>query len=264
MLLLDHYIAAVIMNEKLKTKKVDVESNDDRALAVLRMLNNWSHNIHDFVLENPELIKNFAAGLSNLMLGGYSDRQWETWRQSAEQGWYINSKTPGYMRKVILEKNVSVLDQNMVKHLRDDWGELTQSILSAYPERREILECAFALHVEGNYIASIPLMFTQIDGVCHDMLNRYYFADGKGRQEKIEEMLLDNDSFSSVLLKTVRLTTQFSLRIEKYLSEAEPSAPNRNCIMHGARGSLQYGTEINSFKVFSMLAFFHMVNEVIS
>lgn len=202
--------------------------------------------------QNPkffEQLHRFADELKHL-----PERQREACKTAAEHGWYMNGKTPASMRHVVLEDK-DVLDRYMIDHLEEDWSEITDSILSTHPYRREILECAFQLHTEGRYLASIPLMLAQADGICAQALGAHFFTDHEKREEKLVEMAADTDSFTGILLETLGLRTQFSAGISKYSAPKKALAPNRNGILHGSHRHLDYGTKINSLKTFSFLAF---------
>ena len=55
------------------------------------------------------------------------------------------------------------------------------------------------------------------------------------------------------------ISTQFGAGIKKSSESAKALAPNRNGILHGSRKHLDFGTERNSFKAFSLLAFLAFV-----
>lgn len=206
----------------------------------------------EFMDANPNFFEHLHAIAKEIQ--NLPERQREAWATAAHRGWYINAETPASARHM-LSKGQQDLDTYMMNELRDGWALLTHSIISAYPERKEILECAFKLHIEGRYIASIPLFLAQADGICAQTIGAHLFTDNDERKNKFAEMANNSDAFTEILLEILGMKTQFSAGISKYSVTQKALAPNRNGILHGSRRHLDYGSEVNSFKAFSLLAF---------
>lgn len=205
-----------------------------------------------FLEQNSEIseqIPHFLKELKDL-----PERQREAWTTAAERGWYMNAETPASMRHAVLADK-DTLDCCMTEHLEEDWSAITASILSAHPDRCEILECAFQLHTEGTYIAAIPLMLAQADGICAQVLRAHFFTNSENQEVKLSEMAKNTDLLTGILLKILGIKTQFSASINKCGAPKKALAPNRNGILHGSRRHLDYGTKTNSLKTFSLLAF---------
>lgn len=172
----------------------------------------------------------------------------------AESGWYPNFYT-FYFEP---EEETESLDELMSLHLEDNWNEITAHILSSYPARRNILEAAFKLHQEGNFVASIPLFYSQADGICCEQLKSFLFVKNevKGKLDS----LLDSESIevkflTDIFLEPFRTKNHHDQGISRSGPTHKKRAPNRNGILHGHRKHLDYGTKTNSLKCFSLLAF---------
>ncbi len=205
-----------------------------------------------FLIENPNFLSNlqtFIDGLRDL-----PEKQRQAWSEAAQLGWYPNSESSIIMKSE-LQKGPADLDQYMILSLRADWPLLTAELLAAHPERREILECAFQLHAEGRYIASVPLFLAQADGICAHRLGAHLFTDQEEREEKLTQLAANSNEFTRILIGLLGLKTQFTAGISKASPKRKALAPNRNGILHGSRRHLDYGTEANSFKAFSLLTF---------
>ena len=78
-------------------------------------------------------------------------------------------------------------------------------------------------------------------------------------EEKILELIEQGEVSSSILtnvfLEPFKLKNHHNSGISKHSQAAKDKAPNRNGIIHGHRKHLDYGTEINSLKCFSLLSF---------
>jgi len=172
----------------------------------------------------------------------------------AENGWYPNWFTFVYFPE---EKPTSV-DEMMINHLNEHWEEITEKILELCPNRKHILENAFELHKEGNYIASISLFLSQADGICCEVLKSFLFT-GNTTEERLKELIekgeIEATMFTDVFLEPFKLKNHYNAGMLKSSLKAKNKAPNRNGILHGYRKHLDYGTEINSLKSFSLLSF---------
>lgn len=180
------------------------------------------------------------------------------WTEAAVHGWYPNSRSE---MAPLEPSKPELLDAHMIAQLRRDWFALTEELLQRHPERAHILKCAFALHTTGEYIASIPLFLSQADGIAATILKAHLFTEHEQREAKLQALLAGADDFTSVLLHILGAHTQFHERIGKDGPSHKARAPNRNGILHGSRRHLDYGTEVNSFKAFSLLAFVSLALE---
>lgn len=174
--------------------------------------------------------------------------------EMAENGWYPNWFTFDY----IPENEPQSLDELMLIHYKDDWDEITSKILELCPNRVHILENAFKLHTSGNYVAAIPLFLSQSDGICCESLKSFLFT-GNEVEEKINNLIdsgeFETDMLTDIFLEPFKLKNHHNAGISKSSKTAKAKAPNRNGILHGHRKHLDYGSEINSLKCFSLLSF---------
>ena len=205
-----------------------------------------------FVAENPDFFANLARIVDDI--NNWPAWQRELWDQAALNGWYVNWHTPITINTPISQGKETV-NAFMIGHLKRDWATISSSIVSAVPKRQAILQCAFELHVEKRYVASIPLFLAQADGVCAQYAGAHLFTDKEQREERLGKLQASKGGFAAVLLQTLGLQTQFGAGINKYRKGRKELAPNRNGILHGSHRHLDYGTEINSLKAFSLLAF---------
>lgn len=172
----------------------------------------------------------------------------------AERGWFPNWYTFFYEP----EEKASDIDSLMSMHLIDCWEEMTEKIIELCPNREHILKAAFKLHIEENYIASIPLFISQADGIFCEEIKTFLFAGDKPKD--VLEMMLETGDlqrgfFEDILLEPYKIKTQFSEGVRKFSGNDKKKAPNRSGILHGHRKHLDYGTELNSLKSLSLLAF---------
>lgn len=186
-------------------------------------------------------------------------KEWQIARKAdvtvmAENGWYPNWFTFFYQP----DEDPNSLDELMEMHLNDNWDDLTAKIIELCPNREHILKTAFNLHEQSNYIAAIPLLLSQADGICCEVLKSFLFTGNKTTEKLdilIENGELEVNMLLDIFLEPFKLTNHHNAGISKASTVHKKKAPNRNGIIHGHRKHLDYGTKINSLKCFSLLAF---------
>lgn len=172
----------------------------------------------------------------------------------AENGWFPNWKTFYFQPS----DNNYELNTLMMEHLNQSWDEITGLILKKCPNRSHILKAAFELHKTGNFVASIPLFLSQADGIFCEEIKSFLFAGDKPNislERMVESGEIQKGFFEDIFLLPYKIKTQFAEGMSKASKTAKLKAPNRHGIMHGYRKHLDYGTELNSAKCFSLLAF---------
>lgn len=198
------------------------------------------------ISELPNIVEHFKK---------LPERQKEVWAQAAHYGWYPNKNTP-IVVTIEIAQDPKLLDAFMERHLKHDWDDLTNYIISKLPNRKEILSNAFLLHQQGNYIASIPLFIAQADGICAQYLKAHLFTESEERQKRLQELKTNpNLDFIQILTHILGEKTQLSAGLGSASIAKKTLGPNRHGIMHGSRKHLDYGTRLNSLKIFSLLAF---------
>lgn len=154
------------------------------------------------------------------------------------------------------------LDDFMCSHIDKDWDEITDKILNLCKNRSHVLKVAFDLHKQGNYIASIPLLLNQSDGICGEEFANFFTKDSETglnasstiiKQAECGEIHIN--FLSKLLLEPFKIKTQISQSSSKNSKAAKSKGPNRHGIIHGSRSHLDYGNKLNGYKAFSFLAF---------
>lgn len=115
--------------------------------------------------------------------------------------------------------------------------------------RHEILKEAVALHQAGRYYACIPLILSQLDGICKDVTGKLM-----GEVQSKKFFGVSSNHLQDVI--TLAGHHNCLLLIQKlfstHVTETTPdNAPYRHGIMHGR--TLRYGTKANSTKFFVAL-----------
>lgn len=181
----------------------------------------------------------------------------------SESGWFPFEES---IRSIPL--SMDSIDEYMIGIIRENYEKIKVDILEKYTERREILECAFKLLEDGNDIAAIPLLLTQIDGISQDNHGEYYFVGKNFPRLLKEKAQLEWDEHTYCLLSAVigkAHKTFISNRFDGVKGKVNKiNILNRNGILHGDREFLNYGEEINTYKVFSLLLYVDWMSELLN
>lgn len=223
------------------------------ASSVEQLRQQYSPIIQQFAETLGQVIAEFAKQAKR-----WQEEQKISVADMAKLGWFPNWFTFFFHP----EDKYENLDDLMIAHIDECWDELQKQIIEHSPERRHILEVAFKLHEEGNYIASIPLFLTQSDGICSEEFTYFFTKDPQTGRKAAEEIInqienneLSTNFFGEILLEPFKVDLQISKGSSKASKTAKEKGPNRHGIIHGSRKHLDYGSKINSYKALSFLAF---------
>ncbi|CAN7803211.1 hypothetical protein LJR022_010117 [Paraburkholderia hospita] len=219
--------------------------------AAVLFIDDLNRKVAQWLVDHPgfvEGIERFFRGLQGVPR--------KAWEQAAMQGWYIANVAPFESWAWAVEGG-QALDNRMIRYLDDARDELEARTLALYPERAAILRVAFDLHRAENYIASIPLLLTQVDGICAQHLSKsYFFAKTKRFQTSVKDLIEQSgDDLTSAFLSAFLLHTPLLATIDEAAKAGKTNGPNRHGILHGSVEHLDYGSKVNGYKAFSLLCF---------
>lgn len=119
-------------------------------------------------------------------------------------------------------------------------------VLPLIKDRQRLIALAFEDHKAGRYHASIPIILTQIDGVCFDLVGKSFYETGK----KKTRHLLAVETIVGDPSDLAQLATLLNERRPKTTNNPT-DLPYRNGVLHGR--DLGYATRRNSIKAFVYL-----------
>lgn len=228
------------------------------------MMEATSLAMEKFRAEYEPIIKQFVETINSAI--AEIAKQAKLWQEKqkisvsfmAEHGWFPNWFTFLFYP----ERKHDNLDDFMIADIDESWSEIKQKIFELCPNRKHILEVAFELHEQGNYIASIPLILIQSDGICSEEFTYFFTKDAQTGNKASDEILqrvehgeIAVNFFSEILLEPFKVNLQISQGSSKASEAAKGKGPNRHGIIHGSRKHLDYGSKINGYKAISFLAF---------
>lgn len=187
----------------------------------------------------------------------------------AKRGWYFDHEMPlprlWRLENALLEGDVARAEDALCEYFDGRLAGIEESILARFPHRAHLVRAAFDAHRKGEYALSIPVLLTQTDGICKEVMGKYLFIKGKKTGKPataayVEQITTDyyTAALSAALLTLVAETLP--------ISESEGERPsgsdalNRHTVLHGE--DLSYGTKRNSLKAVSLINYVaHVVGE---
>ena len=207
-------------------------------------------------LEHLETFKEIGERLKE-----YTKKTPEYFLLIAQHGWFIDLESelnfPSKVAHYIQENKVDVANELLVDYYKANVGEIFESLIKRHHNRREILESIKKSLDEDNHILAIPAILTQVDGICFDFTKKKFFIKEKKDKkykwlpEVISELEKSAGNFLELYLSPLQNQTPIMAREEDI--GKFPCKLNRHEILHGIR--TDYGTEINSLKVISLIKY---------
>lgn len=173
-----------------------------------------------------------------------------------EVGWFPNPLT--FTVSGIKDIDIDI-DDMMISHLDRDLDMIERDMLKMCPSREHILQEIFELHRQKRFIASIPLIFAQADGICGEEFGFFFKDAGKAgrkilRKKKSGEIKTDFMTELMLIPFTKDKKEKLNIRVGSETASKAKGA-NRHAVLHGNKDFLDYGTELNGYKALSFLVF---------
>lgn len=207
-------------------------------------------------LEHLETFKEIGERLKE-----YTKKTPEHFLLIAQHGWFIDLESelnfPSIVAHRIQEKKVDIANELLVDYYKTNVEMIFETLIRRHYNRKEILESIKKSYKEGNHILLIPSALTQVDGICFDFTKKMFFIKEKKNEkykflpEVIAELEKSAGNFLALYLSPLQNKTPIMAReqdVDKF-----PCKLNRHEVLHGI--STDYGTEINSLKVISLLKY---------
>lgn len=171
----------------------------------------------------------------------------------AEKGWFIPlSITLGelnFYAKEIVGGRLELVDKEMIQLLDSEMEYFEKQIIERFPHRKAALISSFKAHREKEYYLSIPVFFTQIEGICKELTGFRYFKTSNSQpatKKWVSNFIAG--TFTEMFLNPMKSKDVF----RQNQIPNEPLGLNRHDVLHG--DSLDYGDNIvNSYKALSLL-----------
>jgi hypothetical protein len=190
----------------------------------------------------------------------------------ADRGWFISYDLglPEFdaLSLASVTTSDSELEQVAEQTYRDALGWLSREITYKFPEREFAISPAVKAHQNGDFALSIPVFLSQTDGICAAKTKKYMFLKGRGgghistfaASKRLESEQLHSAKATDDLVRLFDAAIWAPILQHRPIgfNEAQREASgykglNRHAVLHGE--SLDYATEVNSLKAFSLLSY---------
>lgn len=185
------------------------------------------------------------------------------------KGWFVSLffELDVFDRFATASENIdgSTLETMLSNAYKTSIEEHTTAILREFPERSLVIRSALNAHLRGEFALSVPVFFAQADGIAGETVGKYIFSGNKEKGTHISCVATDEIQKHSEG-DTCQVFHLLYLALWQPLIDAPPIAYNpsrrksenynglnRHMVLHGE--SLDYATEENSLKAFSLLSY---------
>ena len=204
-------------------------------------------------LSSPEVKRNVeAVALRCKTLRVQHDKCLQT---LGANGWFLSPDTPVEQLQGLRDScgtNTCFEKSAIRSYFQQRIDSIESELSEAYPHRRRILRDAFEAHKAGKYTLSVPVFFSQADGIWMDQFGRHFFW--KGRKSTLQDCLKNVQLHNVVTMLNVlapRKTNNNPLWASEKERDSSFDALNRHQVLHGE--TVDYDEEENSLKAISLL-----------
>lgn len=230
------------MEEVAKASKIATRPLIDILEAVNKSIQEVTASAHQ---KSEEIIKKWPA------VKKYEEAML---KRLGDSGWYIDSEIQTeYLHKLadmFLKGDANMVENILVHYYRSRLSSIMSGLCIKHPTRQIIIGKAYAAHNKGDYEISIPIFFTQIDGIYFDLVKEYFFLQKSKKFSKKLEKLSQHPFEGSIYYPLVN-DFPISYSIKQRSRYKGRNKLNRHQILHGE--VTDYGTEKNSLKAISLL-----------
>lgn len=171
----------------------------------------------------------------------------------SECGWYLPFDFhPQAVNNLVSEfesGNSKIIDDVMIDYLDSEINNIEIEIIKKFPNRKAVLQAAIKAHNNHDYYLSIPVFFSQIEGICNELTGTRFFQLRNQQPQTTSWVSNFNSAYlMGILLKPLKYVGP--MRKKQNLSN--PIGINRHDVLHG--DCVDYGEDrLNSYKTLSLL-----------
>lgn len=177
----------------------------------------------------------------------------------SEEGWFYDLNME-FDESLHYDGDKLLLNDELEKYLIEFFQVNAKAIQlkveTKYPDRSHIISAAFDAYNRGDYYLAIPVIFAQVDGICHREISANLFLKGEW-DDKISQYLDENSLGWLPYILVSLLTEPLPIKLSRKKRGNNFTGLNRHIVMHGE--SLDYGTQPNALKAISLLNYVYNV-----
>ena len=176
----------------------------------------------------------------------------------AQYAWFIEFDSPITLPQQVAyeiqQGRIEDADIILIEYYSSNIDRIFNELIDRHPNREVILNQILFAHNTKNHFILIPSLLTQADGICYDFTEKKLFIKEKNNNylPQVTSVLEKSaNSFLQLYLSPLQNQTPIIAREEDI--NKFPCSLNRHEILHGVK--TDYGTEMNSLKVISLLKY---------
>lgn len=173
-------------------------------------------------------------------------------------GWYLNLEFELGIAVQLLgllnSGKIKEVDDFLVTYFNDELNAISKELIARHPTRKNIFEDIIFCVKHKKFFAAIPTVLSQVDGICTDMIKMKFFSKDhkRGYIPKISVYISDQFPLVDNFFVAPIMTSPI-IMLSEHDAKNHPFEINRHTVMHGM--DVNYGTEINFFKCYSLLKY---------
>lgn len=169
-------------------------------------------------------------------------------------GWFLDLEMPlpslWELKNALEAGNIQEAEDALIEYFEERLREIEESITRRFPSRAKVIRSAFAAHRHEEYELSIPVLLSQTDGICKEVVNEHFFIkQNKKPRTAIYVEQVAADTYQTAILSP--LAHNLPIAASEKERAAGSNQLNRHMVLHGE--SLDYGTRTNSLKSVSLI-----------
>lgn len=177
----------------------------------------------------------------------------ESTKVLAQYGWYLpfdfHLPTINHYAEQLRKGDHESVNNEMVALFDYDIADIEAELIKNFPNRKEVIQAAISAHNKQEYFLSIPVFFSQIEGICKE-LTGFRFFKIKNHQPLTSSWVknVKRDSIIELVLEPLK-HTGVTRQVQNF---SNPLGINRHDVLHG--DTVDYGKDkVNSYKALSLL-----------
>lgn len=215
------------------------------------ILKSFSEALQTQINEMQKVLKPFKKVMQDYMNAINDNR--ESLKVFAEEGWYLRFDfhpiTINHYSNELKKGNSEYVDEEMVRLFDNEINSIESELVKKFPKRKAVIQAGLRAHRNQEYYLSIPVLFSQSEGICLELTGFRFFKLPK--QKPATEAWISNFNSDSIL--EIALEPLRQVGVARQLQDlSNPLGINRHDVIHG--NSVDYGEDkINSYKALSLL-----------
>lgn len=205
--------------------------------------------------ESDANIEKFKESLDEAFckLSNEIDNVSESSKILADYGWFVpfsfHPSTINQSAEKLKLGDSGLVNKLMIKFFDENINWIKNDLEEKFPHRKKPIISGINAHQEQKYYLSIPVFFSQAEGVCKELTNKRFFSTHhkkpvtKGWTSEFED---------DVIMKAVLEPLKHKGKVRNFQKPENPIGINRHDVLHG--NSVDYGdNKLNSYKTLSLL-----------